>query len=189
MIENKKSRTKIVSFERDADYYFLKYQRQMDRGAYLDALESLRTAVKKQPENSEYKLALAEFYTEINYFEESNYWVLDAIGSSSGEGERCLFLLGCNFFGMREEQRARECFEKYLNQYPNGLYVPDVRDFLEMMDYDAEEYGVPEEYLERSDEGRDYLDSGQYGKAIEILGQICRKYPDLDYAKNNLALA
>ena len=101
MIENKKSRTKIVSFERDADYYFLKYQRQMDRGAYLDALESLRTAVKKQPENSEYKLALAEFYTEINYFEESNYWVLDAIGSSSGEGERCLFLLGCNFWHAR----------------------------------------------------------------------------------------
>ena len=63
MIENQNSRTKIVSFERDADYYFLKYQRQMDRGAYLDALESLRTAVKKQPENSEYKLALAEFYT------------------------------------------------------------------------------------------------------------------------------
>ena len=61
MIENKKSRTKIVSFERDADYYFLKYQRQMDRGAYLDALESLRTAVKKQPETVSISLPLQNF--------------------------------------------------------------------------------------------------------------------------------
>ncbi len=189
MTINQKNGAKVVSFERGAEYYFLKYQRQMDRGAYLDALDSLRAAVKKDPDNSEYKLALAEFYTDISYFEESNYWVLDALERSPGEEARCLFLLGCNFFGMREEEKARECFEKYLEQYENGEYVLDVRDFLDMMEYDAQEYGVPEQCLERSDEGRDYLDQGEYEKAIAILLEVCQQYPQLDYAKNNLALA
>ena len=189
MIKNQKAQPKVVSFERGAEYYYLKYQRQMDKGAYLDALDSLRTAVRKEPGNSIYQLALAEFYTEINYFEESNYWVLEAMRRLPAEEGRTLFLLGCNFFGMREEQKAQECFEKYLDRYENGEYAPDIQDFLEMMEFDAEEYGVPRECLARSDEGRDYLDRGEYDKAIEILGEICGEYPDLEYAKNNLALA
>lgn len=189
MIKNEKTQPKVVSFERGAEYYYLKYQRQMDKGAYLDALDSLRTAVRKEPENRAYKLALAEFYTEINYFEESNYWVLDAMRQQPEEDGRTLFLLGCNFFGMREEQKAQECFEKYLDRYGNGEYALDVRDFLEMMEFDAEEYGVSRECLARSDEGRDYLDRGEYDKAIEILGEICQEHPDLEYVKNNLALA
>ena len=44
----------------------------------------------------------------INYFEESNYWVLDAMRQQPEEDGRTLFLLGCNFFGMREEQKAQE---------------------------------------------------------------------------------
>lgn len=189
MIKNKKVQPKVVSFERSAEYYYLKYQRQMDKGAYLDALDSLRTAVRKEPDNCAYQLALAEFYTEINYFEESNYRVLEAMRRMPGEEGRTLFLLGCNFFGMREEQKAQECFEKYLDRYENGEYALDVRDFLEMMEFDAEEYGVPRECLARSDEGRDWLDRGEYDKAIEILGEICQEHPDLEYAKNNLALA
>ena len=189
MIKNEKMQPKVVSFERGAEYYYLKYQRQMDKGAYLDALDSLRTAVRKEPGNRAYKLALAEFYTEINYFEESNYWVLDAMRQQPEEDGRTLFLLGCNFFGMREEQKAQECFEKYLDRYENGEYALDVRDFLEMMEFDAEEYGVSRECLARSDEGRDYLDRGEYDKAIEILGEICQEYPDFEYAKNNLAMA
>lgn len=189
MIKNEKMQPKVVSFERGAEYYYLKYQRQMDKGAYLDALDSLRTAVRKEPGNRAYKLALAEFYTEINYFEESNYWVLDAMRQQPEEDGRTLFLLGCNFFGMREEQKAQECFEKYLDRYENGEYALDVRDFLEMMEFDAEEYGVSRECLARSDQGRDYLDRGEYDKAIEILGEICQEYPDFEYAKNNLAMA
>lgn len=51
MIKNKKAQPKVVSFERSAEYYYLKYQRQMDKGAYLDALDCLRTAVRKEPDN------------------------------------------------------------------------------------------------------------------------------------------
>lgn len=189
MTKLQKAGAKVVSFERGADYYFLKYQRQLDRGAYLDALDSLRAAVRKAPGNREYKLALAEFCTEINYFEESNYWVLDVMSREEDADGQCLFLLGCNFFGLQEEEKARECLEKYLEQYENGEYALDARDFLEMMDFDAEEYGVPRECLERSDLGRDYLDRGEYDRAISVLGEICEKYPELDYAKNNLALA
>ncbi len=93
MIKNQKAQPKVVSFERGAEYYYLKYQRQMDKGAYLDALDSLRTAVRKEPDNSIYQLALAEFYTEINYFEESNYWVLEAMRRLPAEEGRTLFLL------------------------------------------------------------------------------------------------
>lgn len=57
------------------------------------------------------------------------------------------------------------------------------------MEFDAEEYGVSRECLARSDQGRDYLDRGEYDKAIEILGEICQEYPDFEYAKNNLAMA
>ncbi len=105
MTKLQKAGAKVVSFERGADYYFLKYQRQLDRGAYLDALDSLRAAVRKAPGNREYKLALAEFCTEINYFEESNYWVLDVMSREEDADGQCLFLLGCNFLVYRRRKR------------------------------------------------------------------------------------
>ncbi len=182
--------TKILKFDRDAGFHFRKYQKQADKGAYIDSLVSLRTALKKDPDNIEYLVSLAELYTELDFFEESNFILFKILKMSSDVYDKCLFSMGCNFFGLRDIEKAKECFQNYLGAYPAGEFVPDVQDFLDIIEYDIyEDSDVPAEVFARADEGKTLLDNGEYAKAIRMLEKIGGTYPELTFVQNNLALA
>jgi len=193
MRENRNRTTKILKFEQNAAFHFLKYQKMADMGNYIDSLVSLRTALQKDPENVDYQLALAELYTEMSYFEESNYRLFSIIEKRKDRYGDCLFGLGCNFFGLRDVEKAAECFEKYLKEFPGGAYEYEAQDFLEMIEFDEyeEEYGEyePEDAYNIAEQGKDLLDQGEYEKAIQVLRDAEKKYPNLTFIKNNLALA
>ena len=126
----------------------------------------------------------------MDFFEESNFILFKILGKSQDIYGECLFGMGCNFFGLRDIEKAKECFRNYLLAYPAGEFEPDVRDFLEMIEYDAyEDENIPGEVLARADEGKTLLDNSEYDKAISVLSEIGAKYPDMQFVKNNLALA
>ncbi len=193
MSENKKDTNRILKFEQDAVFHYQKYLKLADTGNYIDSLVSLRIAIQKDPDNVEYRLALAELYTELSYFEESNYVLFSIIGKRKDHYGDCLFGMGCNFFGLRDIEKATECFEKYLEQYPDGTYEFEAQDFLEMIEYDdldmGDEDDEPEEAYDIAERGKDLLDQGEYEKAIKMLKDAEKKYPTLTFIKNNLALA
>ena len=47
--------------------------------------------------------------------------------------------MGCNFFGLQDIDRAKECFEKVLRYYPGGNYEEDAADFLEYLEEEQAE--------------------------------------------------
>ncbi len=135
------TKSNILKFEQTADFFFTKYIKCVERGRYLDAMMSLRSAIEKDPLDPEYRLSMAELYTEIGDFEESNFLLFEQLRTDGSFFGDCLFGMGCNFIGLQDPDKAAECFSRYLDAFPGGEYAEDARDFLEMLDdemYDAD---------------------------------------------------
>lgn len=186
----------ILQFAQGAEFYYDKFEKLADQGKYLDALVAIREAVRKEPDIPEYQLAMAELYTELCQFDESNFILFGLISKGFAMEGDCLFGIGCNFYGLQNLEKAEECFARYLRDYPGGEYEYDVQDFLDMMDEEeeagqtcADEEIVTDAVFEQAERGKDYLDAGEYDKAIVILEKIAKENPRLVFIRNNLALA
>ena len=66
------SNPKIVSFDRSAAYLHHRAMMNRRENRVVDALELMRRAVEAQPDNSEYRLDLAELYCEMGLHEQSS---------------------------------------------------------------------------------------------------------------------
>lgn len=189
-----KSSSAVLKFERDSSFHFAKYQRALAKGKYLDSLVAIRTALSKNSSKVEYRIALAELYTELNHYEESNFLFFKLIDEGKDHDGLCLFGLACNFFGMQDWTKASECFEKYLDEYPNGEYVADAEDFIEIIEeseLESEEYfsDLPSNLVEIAERGKALLDRGEYKKAVKLLSDAYEKSPESTFLRNNLSLA
>ena len=109
----------------------------------------------------------------------------------------CYFYLGCNYLGLQDYEKAKECFERYIFMEPYGVYsyeARELRDILKSQEFYAEtEIDVinpaKEKLYRMANKGKNYLDAGDYKKAIRCLENAVSKDPSLVFAKNNLALA
>jgi len=189
--------SKIIPFEQSGEFYYRKAQKYIDNNNYIDALSYYRKAVEKDPDNLEYLLDLAEIYTEMNYYEESNQILFYLIQSRNSNLTECYFGLGCNFMGLQEYDKAEECFGKYLQVDADGEFseeAQDILDILQSQDFYIEELGREIDrnttrVYDMARKGKDYLDKGEFKKAVRQLEKALLKDSTLIFAKNNLSLA
>ena len=168
----------------------------LDKNDYVEALAFCRRAIEHEPDNADYWLDLAELYTELNYYDESNEILFDLMRRNAVDVAECLFGLGCNYMGLQDYEKAEESFQKYLDVEPDGVYADEAEDMMLMIDGQREwEYGgdsaeqLDEETEQQIEHGRLALDRGDYTRAITLLEGVLVKHPRLIYVRNNLALA
>ncbi len=188
---------KVLPFDQTGDFYHRRGSKRLDNSEYLEALAFYRRAVEKEPTNVEYHLAMAEVYTVMNYFEESNKILLVLMTGGDSFTTECYFGMGCNYIGLQEYDKALESFRRYIQTDPDGEFsdeVYDVLDVLQEPDLFREAFGDTMA-LERTAayqsaaKGKRLLDSGETAKAIKMLEKVAEKNPDLHFVRNNLALA
>jgi len=81
----------------------------------------------------------------------------------------------------------------YIEMNEDGEFAEDAIDLLDILTLEAEE--LDEDFYEEDDlivkqeEARNYLESGEFPKAIEIFHEVIDEYPEYWSAYNNLALA
>lgn len=186
---NKKNN--ILRFERNAEYYYERFERHADNFNYLDALVNIRRARELDPENDEYALSMAEVLTEMGIYDESNAILLPMYYRKSLYQDDVLFNLGCNFYGLRENEKAYDCFSQYVTLYPNADLVYDASDMIDMLSEEdvIEELPLTPAQNELADRGKYLIDCGDYAGAIEVLKQLTEECPGLHFAENNLSLA
>lgn len=192
-----RTKRKVIPFEQNGQFYYRKAKKYIESNNYIDALNFYRKAVEKEPENLEYRLDLAQVFTEMGYYEESNQILLYILQKDENNAD-CYFCLGCNFLGLQEYERAKECFEKYLQQDPDGIYAEDAQDLLDILQSHEMYFDNDLEVMLNSDrerlyklanKGKNFLDMGDYKRAIRCLENVIKKDPSLIFARNNLALA
>ena len=131
-----KDNSRVVNFERSSSYMHHRAMLNRRDNRVVDALELLRQAVERAPENREYRLDLAELYCEMGYHELSTRLLLDMLAEDDGPAE-CYYGLALNQLGMNDADAARKSLAIYRRRAPEGEHTDEVRNLeaeLEMFD-------------------------------------------------------
>lgn len=113
---------KVVSFERSPSYVHHRALVNRRENNPLDALELMRHAVERSPENREYRLDLAEMYCELGCHRQSNRLLLDMLAESDAPPE-CYFGLALNKVGLDDFEGARRLLRLYRRFEPRGAHA------------------------------------------------------------------
>ncbi len=189
-----KRNNKILSFHQPAEFYIKKAEKHIDAGNFLEALALYRCVLGMEPENIDYLLSIAQIYSEMGLYAESND-VLLKIAKFGNTPTECLFALGCNYMGLKNYELADEAFEQYLAVDPEGEYAEDIDELFDIMDEEDYEDDVTLHDISRrmlyeeAYEGKQCLDKGDYKNAIVHLEKVTARDETMVSAMNNLALA
>lgn len=124
---------RIVAFERSPAYVHHRAMMNRRDNRVVDALELLRQAVERSPENREYKLDLAELYCEIGCHEQSSRLLLDMLSEADSPAE-CYYGLALNQLGMNDAAGARKSLDIYRRREPEGAHAEEVRNLAAELD-------------------------------------------------------
>ncbi len=193
MKDKEKLRNNVLDFYQPASFFIKKAEKHIDAGNFLDALRLYRQALGMEPDNFEYLLSIAQIYSEMGLYEESND-VLLKIAKYGNTPTECLFALGCNYMGMKNYALADEAFEQYLSIDPEGEFADEIDELFDLFDEEEEEECVLRDIsrhitMEEAYRGKQYLDKGDYKTAIQHLEKAVDRDRLMYPAMNNLALS
>ncbi len=129
-----KHNPKVVPITRSAAYVHHRAMKNMRDNNPVDALELMRTAVERSPDNSEYRLDLAEFYCEMGCHEQSNRILLDMIANGGAPAE-CYYGLALNQLGRNELESARRALMIYRRHAGDDEYIEDAAGLADEIEY------------------------------------------------------
>ncbi len=181
--------SKVLPFDQKGDFFFRRGLNKLDNNNLPEAMAYYRMALLKDPENIEIKLAIAETLTEMERFEESNRLLFTLFTNEEDRPSEYYFGMGCNFVGMQDYEHARDSFLRYLQLEPDGEFMYDAYDMLDVLEEEPDELDGDAETLRRTTEARELMEHDDYKGAIRIMQEVLNAHPELIYVKNHLALA
>ncbi len=195
MKDNSEAKQKVVPFIQSPQYFIKKASQAEKSDRLLDALVYYRKARDMEPGNISVLTAMADIYTELEYFEESNALIYEALRKDPTPREDLIFLMGCNYMGMSYLANADMCFKQYQKEHPNGEYTDEINDFFDFvgnMPMEAMENPVSEESLNTYSKiytARRLMIEKKEDQSIEIYSEILEDDPENITVLNDLALA
>lgn len=126
--------SKVVSFERNADYLRQRALKNRREGKSVDALELMRQASLREPENMAYAMELADMYSEMGLQEPANRAMLRVMMKTGAKNE-CLYLMANNLYHRGEISRAERVLRAYLEGGAEGERAAQAERFLVEIDY------------------------------------------------------
>jgi len=190
-----KEKKNIISFHQPADFYQRRAMLAVEDDRMLDALVFYRKAREIDPDNFDYATGLADIYTELEFFEESNAVIYEALRKHPKRAKECTFLMGCNFMGLSYLSNADICFKKYLEDYPEGEFVSEIDNFFKFIG--AGESDMDDVMLSAKDvyeyakisKARQLIANKKEDESITIYQEILAYDADNTIVLNDLSLA
>lgn len=186
--------SKIIAFERGAEFYFDLGYKYIQKGNLKTALRYIEKAVKLKPYDSFIQFNYAGLLAELGDLDRSTEALIKIVKELDPNYLECYFGLGCNYLQMQKIKKSAEYFSKYLEKDPDGEFAEEAEDLLEMLTMikDANN-NLDDEELERiykvEEEAINHLERREYEKAAEKFEKVVQMLPNAIPARNNLALA
>jgi len=185
----------VLSFDRPGHFYSRKAMKYAENDQFFMALDYARKAVEHD-DHPDYQLDLAEIYSEMGCYEDSNFILFELVRKEQLIPE-CYFNIGCNFLGMHEFAAAHSAFSRYLEMERAGLFEADEDHLNEVLESQEmlEELLSMEDDLETQklmktiEEAKLMLESGKYRKAARMLERMLEHDPSLVMVRTNLAMS
>ena len=184
---------KILSFVPTGEYYFTKGLKAYHRRDFIKAKKYLGRAIQLEPGEPMITCQLAIVSTELGEFENSNRLLHLILEELDPEMAECHYFLANNYAHLGFFKDAYHHAQLYLQLDPEGDFSNDTEDLLELLTFESD--GLEGDWYEQDDlivkqeQARDLLESGYFPKAIELLKDVVKEYPEYWSAYNNLALA
>jgi tetratricopeptide (TPR) repeat protein len=184
---------KIVTFHPTGEYYFTKGLKAYHRRDLYKAKKYLERALELEPYEPMITCQLAIVCTDLGEYQYSNRLLQTIIEDLDPYMTECHYFLANNYAHLGMFKEAYRHANEYLDRDEDGEFSADAEDLLDLITFETDEIG--ESLLEQDglifqqEKAREYLESGNFPKAIEILNQTIEEYPDFWSAYNNLALA
>ena len=188
----------ILLFNPSGEFYFTKGIEAFQRNNFSQAKKYLTRAWYFEPNEPVIACQLAIVLAEIGEYNRSNeilYQVLQEIDQYMYE---CHYFLANNFAYLGMYKEASEHAKHYLKYMPNGEYVNDTKDLLEVISLEADDIKTTclsndiqeeDEIITRQEQSRKLLEEGKFSEAITLLKEMIKDYPTFWPAYNNMALA
>lgn len=189
-----KKKSKIVPIQMDADFYYERAIRYLDKLNFQKALRYLRKAVELEPNNPDYHCSVAGVLAELGKYEESNRFLWHVLEEIDPSLDECHFYLASNYASMMEFELAEQHILCYLRNAPDSIYAEEAEDLLDYIEIhlqDIPRLPEDEEELEtilQHDRARRMLEEGKFNEASRLLQKLVKERPDFIAARNNLAL-
>ena len=104
--------SKVVSFERKASFLHERALKNKKSGREADALELMRKAAQKEPENTRYQLDLAMQLSEMGLFEQASMTIENVLLSGAMPSE-CLYAMGMIQYNRGDISKAERLIRAY----------------------------------------------------------------------------
>ncbi|MDY0395950.1 tetratricopeptide repeat protein [Virgibacillus halophilus] len=188
---------KIIPFVPEGDFYFVRGVKAFQRRKFDAATKWLKIAIGKNPKDPVFKCQLSVVYTEIGAYHEANQLLTDVLMNAKDVYVDCYYLLANNYAHLGLMDDARKYANQYLKEDPEGDFVEEAKDLLELISFEESEEEENAEWdLEDEDElliyqetAFYYVESRQWHKALPILEQLLESFPQHQQAKHEYAQA
>lgn len=184
----------VINVQMDATFFFERAVHSLDRNRYDKALKYFRRAVEFEPDNPVNHCNLAGVLSETGNYEESNRILRQIVEQIDPSMTECYFYMANNYANMENYEAAEEALVYYLEHDPNGHFLEESEEMMELLGYELERPTKLtsikcREGMFEHDKARSLLEEGKFSEAVRILEKLVKKSPDFLAARNNLALA
>lgn len=184
----------IIPIEMNANFFFDRAVKSLDRYQYDKALKYFRKAVEYEPDNPVNHCNMAGILSETGDYEGSNdvlQHILDKVDSSMTE---CYFYMANNYANMELFEEAEKALVTYLEEDSSGQFMDEAEELMELLHYELNRPAKVNRIKSREgmvehERARELLEEGKFAQAVKLLEEIVGNYPDFLAARNNLALA
>lgn len=192
--ENATGNGNVIPVTLDANFFFERAVRSLDRFQYDKALKNFRKAVEYEPENPVNHCNMAGILSEMGNYEASNDILTHVLEKIDPAMTECHFYMANNFANMESFEEAERSLMTYLEEDARGEFLAESEELMELLQYELNRPAPlvrirSREGLVEHDRARSLLEEGKFPQAVKLLEEIVKNTPDFLAAHNNLALA
>jgi tetratricopeptide (TPR) repeat protein len=192
--ENDAENSKLIPVTLDANFFFERAVRSLDRFQYDKALKHFRKAVEYEPDNPVNHCNMAGILSEMGKYEASNDILSHVLEKIDPGMTECHFYMANNYANMESFEEAERELVTYLEEDAKGEFLAESEELMELLQYELDRPAPLNRIKSREgvvehDRARALLESGKFTQAVGLLEDIVTTTPDFLAAHNNLALA
>ncbi|CAH1058710.1 tetratricopeptide repeat protein [Paenibacillus pseudetheri] len=184
----------VIPVTLNANFFFERAVRSLDRFQYDKALKNFRKAVEYEPENPVNHCNVAGVLSEMGNYEASNDILTHVLENIDPGMTECYFYMANNFANMESYEEAERSLVTYLEEDVNGEFLDESEELMELLQYELDRPAPlirikSREGVIEHERARALLEEGKFTQAVTLLEEIVSNTPDFLAAHNNLALA
>lgn len=184
-------KAKVIPFFKTGEEYFEKALKAYQYKDLYKAKRYLQRASELDRDEPLILYQLATILNDLGEYKESNELLLHIINDLDSTMVNCYYVIANNFAHLGLFQEAYKYVQCYLEEDVTGELLEEAEELEDLLSIDLES---DEEYEEdalilKQEQAKQLLQDAQFEKAIQLLEEIIRDYPEFWSAYNNLALA